>query len=83
MNDVHAAAATHDDIVRLCPGIQDHTAVEILHTGASVREFEAAMQLLHCADEGLMDIRRREGDRIDRLLYILARSEIRPQDDSD
>ena len=75
------ATITHDDIVRMFPGIQDHTALEILDTKASVRELEAALQLLQDADEGLIDIKRREGDPINRLLAILSKSEVRPADE--
>lgn len=35
----------HDDIVRLFPGIQDHTAVEILATEATLDQLEAASLL--------------------------------------
>ena len=72
---------THDDVVRLVPGIQDHTAVEILDTKASVSELEAALLLLQDADEGLIDIKRRESDHINRLLAILSKSEVRPAED--
>ena len=74
---------THDEIVRLCPGIEDHTALEILDTKATVSELEAALQLLQDSDEGLIDIKQREGDQINRLLAIFGRSEIRPPDDGD
>ena len=70
------ATATHEQIVRIFPGIQDHTVLEILATRATVGDLEAASLLLQDADEGLVDVRRREGDRINRLLDILARSEI-------
>lgn len=73
--------ATHDDIARLFPGIQDHTAVEILHANATVTELEAASLLLQNADDGLVDVKREHGDRINRLLAILGHSEIRPPDD--
>ncbi len=72
---------TRDDVFRLVPGIQDHTALEILDTHVSVDELEAALQLLQGADEGLIDIQRRHGDHINRLLEILKESEIRPADD--
>ncbi len=72
---------TRDDVVRLVPGIQDHTALEILDTHASLDELEAALQLLQGADEGLIEIKRRHGDHINRLLEILKESEIRPADD--
>lgn len=74
-------AATHDDIIRLFPGLQDHTALEILDTKASIPELEAALLLLQDADEGLIGIKRQEGDRLNRLLDILSKSEIRPAED--
>ena len=77
------ATVTHDEIVRLVPGIQDHAVVEILDANVTIHELEAALLLLQNADEGLIDIKQREGDQINRLLYILARSEIRPLEDVD
>lgn len=74
---------THDEIVRLFPGIQDHTALEILDMKATVGELEAASLLLQNADEGLVDIKQREGDQINRLLNILGSSEIRPREEGD
>jgi hypothetical protein len=81
--DGRMTTVTHDEIVRLCPGIEDHTALEILDTKATVGELEAALQLLQDSDEGLIDIKQREGDQINRLLDIFGRSEIRPLDDRD
>jgi hypothetical protein len=72
---------THDDVIRLVPGIQDHTAVEILDTKASVSELEAALLLLQDTDEGLTGIKGRESDQINRLLAILSKSEVRPAED--
>lgn len=77
------ASATHDDIVRLFPGMQDHTVLEILATRASVAELEAASLMLQDADEELIEVKQRRGDRLSRLLGILANSEIRPRDDRD
>ena len=77
------ASATHDDIVRLFPGMQDHTVLEILATRASVAELEAASLMLQDADEELIEVKQRRGDRLSRLLGILAKSEIRPRDDRD
>ncbi|MDH3614363.1 MAG: hypothetical protein OEU90_04455 [Gammaproteobacteria bacterium] len=74
---------THDEIVRLFPGIQDHTVVEILNAKATVDELEAALLLLQDADEGLIGIEQRERDRINRLLDLLGSSELRPQEDRD
>lgn len=72
---------THDDIARIFPGIQDHTAVEILHANATIAELEAASLLLQNADDGLVDVKREHGDRINRLLAILGNSEIRQRED--
>lgn len=76
-------SVTHDEIIRLFPGIQDHTALEILDTKATVGELEAASLLLQDADEGLVDIQQQEGEQINRLLNILSSSEIRPQEEGD
>lgn len=70
------ATLTRDDVVRLCPGIQAHDILEILGSQASVAELEAALLLLQDADEGLAEVQREHGDRINRLLAILRRSEI-------
>ena len=73
-------AATHQDIVRLFPGIQDHTVVEILDTNATLGDIEAALALLQDADEGLIGVKQRHGDRINRVLNILAASGLRRDD---
>jgi len=75
--------ATHEDIVRIVPGIQDHTIVEILDLQAAVDDLEAAVQLLQNDDEGLIAARQRRGDRINRLVAILRQSELRPADTID
>lgn len=72
--------ATHQDITRLFPGIQDHTVVEILDTQATLGDIEAAVALLQDADEGLIGVKQRHGDRINRVLDILAASDYRPDD---
>ena len=63
--------ATHDDIVRLFPGIQDHTVVEILALKTTVDELEAASLLLVNQDEGLIEVKQKAGDRLARVLGIL------------
>ena len=73
-------AATHQDIVRLFPGIEDHTVVEILGTHSTLGDIEAAVALLQDADEGLIGVKQRHGDRINRVLDILAASDYRPDD---
>ena len=75
--------ATHQDIVRLFPGIQDHTVVEILETNATLGDIEAAVALLQDADEGLLGVKQRHGDRINRVLDILAASDLRPEELND
>jgi len=74
---------THDDVVRIVPGIQDHTIIEILDLQAGVRDLEVAVQLLQNSDEGLIAARQRHGDRINRLVAILRQSEVRPADTND
>jgi hypothetical protein len=74
---------TQQDIVRLFPGIQDHTVVEILGTKATLGDIEAAVALLQDADEGLIGIKQRHGDRINRVLDILAASDFRREDPDD
>jgi hypothetical protein len=73
-------ASTRQDIVRLFPGIQDHTVVEILETHATLGDIEAAVALLQDADEGLIGVKQRHGDRINRVLEILAASGFRADD---
>jgi hypothetical protein len=73
-------ATTRQDIVRLFPGIQDHTVVEILDTHATLGDIEAAVALLQDADEGLIGVKQRHGDRINRVLEILAASGFRADD---
>ncbi len=75
------AAATHKDVVRLIPEIQDHAIVEILGMGATVGEIEAALAAMTSNEEDLAEIEHREGDRIHRLLRILNQSQIEPVDD--
>jgi hypothetical protein len=70
--------ATHQDIARLFPGIEDHTVVEILDTHATLGDVEAVLALLQDADEGLIGVKQRHGDRINRVLEILTASGFRP-----
>ena len=71
-------AATRQDITRLFPGVQDHTVVEILGAQPTLGDIEAAAALLQDADEGLIGVKQRHGDRINRVLDILAASDYRP-----
>ena len=74
---------TSEDIVRVFPGMQDHTVLEILATKATVDELEAALLLLTNDDEGLIEIKQRESGQLNRLLEILNQSEIRSRTDRD
>ncbi len=75
--------ATNEDVVRVFPGMQDHTVLEILATKATVDELEAALLLLTNDDEGLIGVKQREGGQLNRLLEILNQSEIRSRMDRD
>jgi hypothetical protein len=72
--------ATQKDVVRLFPGIQDHTVVEILDAHPTLGDVEAVLALMQDADEGLLGVKQRHGDRINRVLDILAASGYRPDD---
>lgn len=72
--------ATPNDIVRLLPGIQDHTILETLAMEVTVAEVEALVQLLQDDDEGLIEVKQQVGGRLNRLLGILANSEIALRD---
>lgn len=70
-------AATRQDITRLFPGIQDHTVVEILGARPTLGDIEAAASLLQDADEGLIGVKQRHGDCINRVLDILSAADYR------
>lgn len=73
--------ATHRDVVRLVPAIEDHAIVEILAMGATVPELEAALAELSNDDGQLIEVERRRGDRLHRLLGILRQASIEPESD--
>jgi hypothetical protein len=75
--------ATRQDIIRLFPGIQDHTVIEILDTRATLGDIEAAVALLQDADEGLIGVQQRHGESINRVLDILASAGLRGDDPDD
>lgn len=75
--------ATHDDIVRLFPGIQDHTVLDIHAMDATTGDLEAALLLLQGDDEGLIDVKRRKADRLNLLIGILENSEVQVRDNAD
>ena len=57
--------------------------MEILATEATVDDLEAALLLLQGNDEGLIDIKQQKGRLLNRLLEIVANSEISLRDDFD
>lgn len=73
--------ATNDDIVRLFPGIQDHSVVEILAMGTTVDELEGVSLLLQGNDKELIDTESSKGSRLNFLLEILANTEIQLRDE--
>lgn len=73
--------AKQDDIVRLLPGIQDHSIVELLAMQATLDELEAALQLLQDNDAGLIEIKRQKGDRVNLVCGILEHSDVQLPDD--
>ena len=75
--------ATHQDILSVLPGIQDHAVVEILEMKATVDELEAALAAITSDDKDLVEVKQREGGQIHRLMNILNRSGIAPVQDRD
>jgi hypothetical protein len=57
--------------------------VEILDTHVTLGDIEAAVALLQDADEGLIGVKQRHGDRINRVLDILSASGLQPEDRDD
>lgn len=73
--------ATHDDVLEFFPDLPDHAVVEILAMQPTVTELDAAMLLQTSDDEELIDIKRRDNDRLHQLLTILDAAEIDAVDD--
>jgi len=73
--------ATHNDIVRLFPGIQAHTALKIIAMEATVDELDAVLLLLQDNDADLIELKRQKGGRLNLLRGILEESEIQLRDD--
>lgn len=71
-------AATHEDVYRLFPGIQDHAVVDLLETQPTVGELEAASQLLEGNDERLIVVKQQSGDRLNHLVAILVDAQVEP-----
>lgn len=68
--------ATHQDILRLFPGISDHGAIEILDMKATLGDLEAAAAVLARDDEGLVEAQEPRGRRVQQILVILDQAGI-------
>jgi hypothetical protein len=75
--------ASHKDILRLFPGLQAHTVLEVQEIGASADDLEVALQLLNASDEPLVEAGRREDPTVHRVLSILSQDDIDPFGDED
>ena len=75
------SVASHNDVSRLIPGIEDHAAADLLAMRPSIAELEAVLQMLQDYDDALEEIRRQKGDRLNRLYVILEQAQVRADDD--
>mgnify|MGYP001556074913 CR=1 FL=1 len=75
--------ATHDDVCRLFPVLDDHAVVDLLANQPSTEELEAVFQMLQDNDESLIEVKRQRGDRLNRLVAILMRAQLEAADDRD
>lgn len=72
---------SHEQIAELFPGIEDHTVVEIMETGATLDDLEAAFQWLQSGDEPAFAARRQDSSRFNRLLGVLTEARVQPAQD--
>ena len=75
--------ATHKEISRLFPALSDHAILEIEAMRATVDELDAAMLMLRGEDEALVDVRRRDSGRLQRLIAVLHDAGVGPTEDRD
>jgi hypothetical protein len=75
--------ATRKDILSVFPDIQDHAVIEILEMKSSVDDLEAAFSILMSDDKDLIDVKRREGGQIHRLMNILNQAGVQVATDRD
>jgi len=75
--------ATHADVCRLFPGLQDHAIVDLLAARPSIAELEAVSQLLQDDDESLIEIKQRKGARLNRLIVTLSHAQLHAADNHD
>jgi DNA-binding transcriptional regulator GbsR (MarR family) len=75
--------ATHRDILNAFPEIQDHAAVEIMEMKATIEDLEAVLAVITSNDKDLIEVKRREGGQIHRLLDILSQANVAAVQDRD
>jgi hypothetical protein len=75
--------ATHADVCRIFPGLQDHAVVDLLAARPSIAELEAASQMLQDDDESLIEIKQRKSDRLNNLVAILSHAQLQAADNHD
>jgi hypothetical protein len=74
------ATATREEILRLFPGLPEHAVLALIDANATVAELDAAMLSLQGDDDAIIEFRRRDGTRLERLLAILSEAGIEPEE---
>lgn len=75
--------AVQKDILRIFPGLPDHAVTRVEAMQATVAELDAAMLLLSSDDADLIELKAREGDRLNQLVGILQQAGVEPADEPD
>lgn len=70
---MNAKPITHDDVVRLFGGLEDHTVAEILATGASYEELEEAAAWLAQEDDVMGEMERPLTGAAGRVYELVSR----------
>ena len=75
--------ASQKDILRIFPGLPDHAVARIESMRATVAELDAAMLQLSSDDTDLIELKARQGDRLNQLVGILQAAGAEPVDERD
>lgn len=75
--------ATREEILRLFPGLPEHAVLAVQDAQATTAELDAAMLSLQGDDDAIIEFRRRDGTRLERLLGILSAAGIEPEEPAD
>lgn len=75
--------ATREEILRLFPGLPEHAVLAVQDAKATTAELDAAMLSLLGDDDAIIEFRRRDGTRLERLLGILSAAGIEPEEPAD